>query len=204
MSLEDQEQALLGLVEDFRRAECQRLREKARREAATLLRQARQEARARVHRAIMRERETAASRIRAAQAALEARRRVSRQRRSMALLAAAWPRLAPALRARWQTVDGRRTWVDAALRQALQQLPAGHWKIRCPQGWPQDERDDVVVGLTQRLGEAPELLSDATVEAGLVIESGAACLDASLKGLLADRESIEARILAALDEDTPS
>ncbi len=204
MSPEDPEQALLGLVDDYRQAECRRLHDEARRKAATLLRQARRKARARIHRAIMQERETAASRIRAAQAALEARRRVSLQRRNLAMLAAAWPRLAPALRARWQTVDGRRTWVDAALGQALRQLPAGRWRIWYPEGWPRDERDGVFAGLAQRLGEAPEFLSDAAVEAGLVFESGAARLDASLKGLLEDREAIDARILAVLDEGASS
>ncbi len=194
----------MALIDDYRRGECQRLHDNARREAATLLRQARREARARVHRAVLRERETAASRIRAAQVALEARRRVSRQRRNMALLAAAWPRLAPALRERWQAVEGRRVWVHAALEEALRQLPVGRWRIRHPQDWPPDERSRVAAELEQRLGAAPELLYDETLEAGLVFQSGSGTLDASLTGLLADREAVEARILAVLGGGTPS
>ena len=49
---------------------------------------------------------------------------------------------------------------------------------------------------TEALGVEPQLRADPTIEAGLVIDSGGACLDGSLRGLLADRQRLEARLLS--------
>jgi hypothetical protein len=47
-------------------------------------------------------------------------------------------------------------------------------------------------------GRALRFLADPGIAAGLIIEGGAAVLDASLDGLLADRQRLEARLLALL------
>ena len=94
--------------------------------------------------------------------------------------------------------EGRRRWVGQCVRQALGSLPAGPWTLRHAAGWPAIEQQAVREELTRALGVEPQLRSDSIIEAGLVIDSGGACLDGSLRGLLADRHRLEARLLALL------
>ncbi len=110
----------------------------------------------------------------------------------------AQPLLQLGLRQRWQDADGRRAWVARCVRQALGSLPAGAWILRHAPGWPPPEQQAVREELGRALGVEPQLRSDADIEAGLIIDSGGACLDGSLRGLLADRQRLEARLLALL------
>jgi F0F1-type ATP synthase delta subunit len=94
--------------------------------------------------------------------------------------------------------------VERCIRQARAALPAGAWTLRHASGWTPLEQQAVREELTRRLGVEPQLRSDATIEAGLIIDSGGACLDASLGGLLADRSRLEARLLALLAAENPT
>ena len=84
------------------------------------------------------------------------------------------------------------------VRAALGSLPAGAWTLRHPPGWPPAEQQAVREELGRELGAEPQCRGDAGIEAGLIIDSGGACLDGSLQGLLADRQRLEARLLALL------
>ncbi len=199
MSVSEQEQALLAVVEAYRSAECERLRTEAEKEAAGLLLEARREARRRVHRAAQRERERAAVRIRTARAELDTRRREHQQRLGWALLEVALGQLEQALLERWGQADTRRLWIEVALEWALARLPAGPWTVRHPPGWPEAERTAFHRALASKsrdrgVGFQP----DEAVRAGLIISSDRTSLDASVQGLFADRQAIEAELLALM------
>ncbi len=198
MSLGQQEQALLALVEEYRAAECSRLQAEAETEAAALLHSARREARQRVHHAVERARERAALRIRGGEAELDTRRREHRQRLGWALLSIARGQLEEALMSRWSRADSRRSWIEAAAARALASLPAGPLMVVHPPDWPESERSTLVSRARDR---EVSFRVDPGLRAGLFISSGGTSLDATVAGLLADTQAVDADLLAGLGEE---
>jgi hypothetical protein len=212
MSLEENTRTLLGLVEQYRETRCTEAWANAREVGEELLRQARREARRRVHEAILEVRGHADSELRAAAAALETHRRMYHQQHCSRLLEAVWTRLPAALTRRWQEPRARARWVDAALAAALDLLPREQtpWSVRHPPDWPHHEAAALTERLAEALGEDPaavrqgsaavHLVPDPKLHAGLIIAAGGAALDAGLEGLLSDKTGIEAHALGLLEE----
>jgi hypothetical protein len=202
MSLEERELGLLKLVAEQRDETCRRLIAEAERSARELLRQTHRKQRAHLHRRVLEERARIHARIQAVEAERVTRERRQQARSSAGVLEQAWPLLQAGLQRRWQDGEGRRRWVQRCVREAVGALPAGPWTVRHAPGWTAAEQQAVRDELTRLLGVEPQLRSDAGIEAGLIIDSGGACLDGSLDGLLADRQRLEARLLALLAGET--
>jgi hypothetical protein len=200
VNLEEREQGLLRLVESYRETECRALLETAQHDAAELINRSYREERARLHQRVLAERADARERIQAARAERETRERAGGERASARILAIAWPRLEAALRARWQEPSGRQSWVRGVLDQARHLLPRGTWTLRHAPEWPEAEWQTLVAELGAELGDAPRLIADGSLSAGLTVEGAGAVLDGSLEGLLKDRSRIEARLLALMQE----
>ena len=204
MTLEDRERRLLELVDEHREGECRRLLKRAEEEARALVRQAYGNARRRAGRLAAAERLRARGRIEAAKAEKATRDRMSRERRQLALLETAWPRLEAALLRRWRQPADRRRWLEQAMDLARRVLPGPLWSIRHAADVGPDEQAALAGELAPGLVQPPEVRPDLGIRAGLVIRSGDAVLDATLDALLADRRSLEARLLAILmSEDRP-
>lgn len=203
MSLEENEQRLLELVAQRREQECRQLRQRAEEEARELLRAAYRKARTQLHENAESARNRARTRIGAARAELETRRRQHAQQLGSVLLAAARERLPQRLARRWADPAARAAWIRSALEQAVAALPGGRWRIRHPAGLARSERDALRKAVQRRLPQAPELVADGELEAGLVFDSAGVTLDASSTGLVADRDAIEARLLALLNLEHP-
>jgi hypothetical protein len=198
MSLEERERALLRLVVEQRDEACRRLFAEAEEAATEILRETHRKERAHLHKRVVDERARIQARIQAIEAERVTRERRQQARSSAGILEQAWPLLRQGLERRWQDAEGRQQWVERCVQEALGALPAGPWTLRHPPGWPAAEEQAVREELTRALGVEPQLRSDSAIEAGLIIDSGGACLDASLNGLLGDRPRLEARLLALL------
>lgn len=196
MSLEEREQALIRLVDDYEAAECRDILATARADVARRLSLTHRQARALLHERVMAERSNARARIQAIRAERETRRRASVEHANARLLELAWPRLRRTLQARWQDPETRRHWIRFALAEAGRALPAAVWTIRHPPDWDAREREETAERISTQSGHAPRWLPDDGLAAGLAIESQGAILDASLDGLLGDRQRLEARLLA--------
>ena len=196
MTLEQREQDLLKLVSDYREQECGRIFAEAEQRARELLRQTYARERAGLHQSILVERARAHSLIRAAEAERTTRARRRGERLDAALVAAAWPRLVAALKARWANPETRVRWVDHALSEAERRLPCGDWLVRYAEGWPEDERMTAQGRIEALCGAGARFNADVHVSAGLMIATDGAELDLSLEGLLRDRQRVEARLLA--------
>jgi len=200
MNVEDRAKELLRLVETYRAQECREVMDRARAEVREILRRAWQRERAHLHTSVEAERTRARALIQAARAERATRERTSGDRRNARLLALAWPRLRALLQARWQDPEGREAWVAQGLTTALDALPAGHWTVQHSPDWLAPEEAEPCIALAERLARrgapAPRFVPDPGVAAGLIVECGAARLDASLDGLLLDRPRLEARLLA--------
>ncbi|GMV47145.1 MAG: hypothetical protein AMXMBFR66_25430 [Pseudomonadota bacterium] len=211
MSLAERTDALLALIEDDRRAQCESVLVEARAQAAALAAQARAQARAQLHEALQRERARLADALAAARAELQTRRRLHEQRRIEALLARGWQRLPQVLAARWSGADTRRAWIAQALERALELLPrpgrqtgaaadAGAWTVAWGGDWPEAERLDTAARIAQRTGAAPAWRQDARIAAGLRIGAAGNVVDATAAGLLADRDEVGGRLIGLLQE----
>lgn len=192
--------ALLELLQEHADQRCEQIRREAGEQARELVRNAYREARQHVHRGIEEERLHARRRIEAARAQLETRNRQHYRDAVSHTLKRAWNRLQRALTLRWKSSDGRRQWVGSLVERALASLPQAPWRIEHPSDWATDELGKWQSRIETRSGAQCVFAVDEDLSAGLRICAGGACLDGTLHGLLANREEIEAQLLAHLEE----
>jgi len=203
MNPPDPERALLDLVEADRVERCTAIGREADEAAQALLRDARKSARERVGEAMKVERRRLRDRLAALDAALATQTRLHEQRRLRALLDEAWRRLPIALEARWRDAGGRREWTRQILDGARSELERGDWSLRYAPGWPDEERDAAIAELAAAGFPVVAATPDAAMRAGLQVRSRGNVLDATLAGLLADRNAIGARTLDELSRSGP-
>jgi hypothetical protein len=206
MNLQQRTQALLDLVHAHSAERCEALLAPARAQAREIRRAAIGEARQRVRTTIAEARDRLAVEVGAAQARLATDRRLVAQRRASALLDRAWAELRARMKARWSQPAARARWLDTHLQRALDALPrdeASPWRIVLPPATPADERERAQ-RLLQRHGVAQVIVEDdPRLQAGVLVRAGANTLDATLDGLLADRTTLEGRLLQRVLEANP-
>lgn len=197
--IERQMQALLALLEEDRKRQCDALSADAQARARSVVQQAHRDARARMRAAFIAERQRLDDRVKAAAARLQAERRISEQERRAQLLRLAWQMLPQALLERWRNPEQRGKWVAQAIDSAHRLLPRETWTLRVAPGWSPAEREQTLQATARRLGAMPRCSELAELQAGLLIIAGEGRLDATIGGLLADRSAIEARLLEYLE-----
>lgn len=195
--------ALLEIVERDRDERRRVVAEEADARAREIVGEARRAARRKVGAAIADARRRGRARIESARASLETASRTRRNEASRKLLDATWPALPSALREAWDDDDARARWLDAAIDVAARMLPLGTWTIAHPDDLDAGEAARVSARVREITGTEPELSPDADVHAGARVSVGSACLDATIRGLLADRRSIEGRLLAEMWKEQP-
>lgn len=198
-TVDSQMQAMLTLLEEDRRRQCDALIADAQARARGVLRQAQRDARARMRAAFAAERQRLDQQIKAAAARLQTERRLREQERLAQLLRLGWQMLPEALLERWQDPGRRRKWVAQAIDSAQRLLPREMWTLSVAPGWPAAEREQALQSVASRLGYMPDCSELAELQAGLLIIAAGNRLDATLGGLLADRAAIEARLLDYLE-----
>jgi hypothetical protein len=121
--------------------------------------------------------------------------RLSVQRHAAAAIREALPMLREALSALWQERQSRHHWSGAAAELCAARLHPGAWRLTHPAGWPGEEQQAfaAMCGHDDITFEA-----DASLRAGLIVESDGAILDATPAGLLADEAAIAAQLLCEI------
>jgi hypothetical protein len=199
MSLQQQTQALLDLVEADRAQRCAQVLGDASTRAAALRAQAGAEARAHLRQTFDEQRRLEREHIAAALARLATQRRLHEQQRNAALLQLAWQQLPAALQARWRQAGARRDWVAQVVASARTRLPSRGWRIVHAPDWPDEERQALAQALAAELGSPPRFEADPAIAAGLKVAVDGNVIDGSLAGLLADRPSLGAQLLRRLE-----
>jgi hypothetical protein len=192
-----QAEALLQQVTDDRERRCAALRAAAESQAKQIVSSARTEARNTVHHAVIQERARMDLGMRQARARadIEARRR--ERQKSRELLEQMWTTIEGVLERRWQEPAARRAWIDAAMGQATALLAGRAWLIES--GGPElteQERSELTARAHARGAKTLELSLQPAMPPGLKIRADHVCIDATVAGLLAQRDSIEAAFLA--------
>ena len=174
--------ALLATIEEYRRARCDEYLAAAR---------------AKVRAVLTEERERLESEVASRQARLQTERRLAQQRGVSALLGEAWPLLRSALEEAWGTPASRLRWASRHLALAAGLLPGRGWRVCHASGLSGEERARLAHAL--EAGDI-EWVEAPALRAGLVIEAGRNFLDASLDGVLAERQALESRLLVLLED----
>lgn len=191
---------LLDVVDQDSKARCAEILGAAQAEAGALRAASMREARLSLRAALRAERAGAAARVAAAHAQVEAEQRRALQRRATLAVAAGEAMLPAALQTAWKDPQRRRPWLEQAVERAAQTLPRGAWRIR----HAPDLGADDIAWLQQRLGETgladASFEADAGIEAGIEIQAGAARLEATPAGLLADRAWVCGRLLQLMEQ----
>lgn len=193
-------QHLLAQLDTHRQTRCEELLAQARSGARQEIGNAHQQARARVHQAVINLREHTRQQLVSAAARQQTRERQMRQHQDQALLDRAWQPLQDLLLQRWQDPVTRQLWVDQLLEQAARVLVGTSWKIRHPPDWPGSERGALESRLVKLHGYAPVFSAQPSINAGLLIAADQTRVDGTIEGLLHDRSRIEALLLARLNE----
>jgi hypothetical protein len=194
-----QMEALLRRVAREQEMLSRRARDAAQEQARNIVERARDEARLRLRQATEDAHQSHERALADRRAALDTSARQREQALLSELLDRAWRILPDELAAVWADAAARRKWCTAACAIARRiVLGEGRYTVELDPALAEDEA----------LGLAHELAGDdadakvcriAGLGPGLRIRRGLACVDATITGLLASRERVEAELLAELD-----
>ena len=187
---------LLDVVEQHRDEKCAAIRTSAQAEAKAQLRTAWREARQRLHNDNIETRRGVEQALASHEAQLQTRRRQLRQADDEVLLATARTALQAALQQRWQQPKSRQQWCEGLINAAVTTLDGKVWTVEYPADWPMSEHDALRERIHSLCGKTPRLQASADISAGLRICADRTCVDATINGLLQDRERIDAELLA--------
>lgn len=193
--------AFLAVVESDRDERCDAVLAEAKQKAREIERAARRDARLRVARAVRDARARSQAEVDAARAALGTEERQLAYDVKKTLLERGMARLEKALSARWSATDGRRRWIDALVKRAGALLPAGVWQVQYPADFDANELADLAECVRRFSSETPNLTSNDHAGQGLCIEASGASLDGTLRGLFANRNEVEGRMLLEISSD---
>jgi len=198
--LDNKVRHLLDVVIQHRDEKCAAIRVNAEAEARALLRTAWREARQRMHSENAETRRRVEHALASHEAQQQTRARQQRQADDAILLVAARAALQAALLQRWQQPASRQQWCEALVNAAVITLDGKEWTVEHPADWPVSEHDALLQHITSLCGKAPRLQAQADISAGLRICADGTCMDATINGLLHDRERSDAELLALCNE----
>jgi hypothetical protein len=195
-----QASALLETLRADRERRCRAELDAAAERARSIERAARAEARAKFAAARELERQRYEQALQRARAAVDTRLRERAHASGRALVASAWQQLPAALVRQWQDAGGRAHWIRRAVQEARRRLRGTDWQVEHAPGLTDAERRQCVADGAP----AARFAEDPALDAGLRIRAEGAVLDATVAGLLADRERVTAGLLAVLERTPPS
>ncbi|WP_137700700.1 hypothetical protein [Marimonas lutisalis] len=198
---------LVARIDSGAQAECDRILAEAQDEANAIVTAARAQARdrlraeiAELRRAGAREKAKVMSRIDTELRQLHQQQAAKAQDRGLA-------RLCAALDALWQDQAARVAWCDQALQEAGRHLMLGAWRIEHPRNWPEVERSAILEKVETLCGVSPETCVSDAIQAGLLIRSDTAWIDATSQTLCREstrlRALFQAELQAMMDEVQP-
>jgi hypothetical protein len=202
--VEAQTEALLRRVAREQETRCRRARDAAQEQARSIVKRAWEEARTRLRQAVQDERRALEQSLADRRAALETVARQQELSVLRELMDEAWRGLPGALEAAWNDVDARREWCASACGLALRVLNhAQGLEVEFDADASRDCADRIRAALGDSAPGAVALKPVSGLGPGLRIRAGRASVDATVPGLLASRERIEAELLAEIEALAP-
>jgi len=196
--LDMQVYSLLARMHAARDENCRRLREAASAQAHEIVADARRRARQRVKEAVVEKRRQVEEHCRRARVELETRGRAERFAELGHHLEAGLSALPGVLAGRWADDDARREWCRCVLEGARATLRPGRWVLTLAPGPAAGDQEALAEAASRAAGEPVELREDPALEAGLLVAHDGARYDGTVGGLMADRNRVQAALLAEL------
>ena len=196
--LDMQVYSLLARMHAARDENCRRLREAATAQAHEIVTDARRRARLRVKEAVVEKRRQVAEHCRRARVEMETRSRAERFAELGSRLEAGLSALPGVLAGQWADEAARRDWCREVLEGAAATLRPGRWGLTLAPGTGAEEREALAAAASRAAGGPVELREDPALEAGLLVTHDGARYDGTLGGLMADRNRVQAALLAEL------
>lgn len=195
--LDAQVQRLLAIVQAYQQEQCDALLSQAQQEAQGIVRQAYQLARSNIHEDIQLTRQHIRDTMAAARAKQHTRMMQQSHTAALSFLEQCWQALQPGLQVRWQQPEYRRQWVAKILATATAVLPASDWRIEHPADFSKEEQQQLVAQAQALADHRLDFNSAPELTAGIRISADGASVDGSLQGLMSDRTTLEALLLAS-------
>jgi hypothetical protein len=195
-TLDSKVRHLLDVVVQHRDEKCAAIRATAQAEVNVLLRTAWREARERLHNDNVETRRRVEHTLASHAAQQQTRRRQQRQASDGILLITARAALQAALLQHWRQSESRQQWCEQLVKAAATTLDGKVWTVEHPVDWPMSEHDALLQQINSLCGKTPRFQAKADISAGLRICADSTCVDATIDGLLHDRERIDAELLA--------
>jgi hypothetical protein len=196
--LDMQVYALLGRMHAVRDESCRKLREAAAAQAQEVIADARRRARQRVKEAVVEKRRQVAEHCRRARVEMETRSRAERFAELGGRLEAGLSALPGVLARQWADEAARRAWCRQVLEGAAATLRPGRWVLTLAPGPGAADREALAQAASRAAGGPVELREDPALEAGLLVAHDGARYDGTIGGLMADRNRVQAALLAEL------
>lgn len=189
---------LLDVVTESRNKRCAKAHEDAQEQVNEIMRQAHAQCRKRMHRHVNILREKYRVRSSSAYARNQTLLRNQHQKADRAVLDVAWPVLREAMQALWDKPISRGEWVDAAIANASDSLLGHAWSVEYPRGINDEELKMLKQKVARSQGSEPRLVAKDDIVAGIRITVDGTVSDATLDGLLNQKEAIEASMIARI------
>ena len=187
---------LLGIVVENREKRCTEVRNNAWQQAREIIRQAHTKSRARMHRHINALRDKQRQRVSSAIARNQTLLRQQHQKADRAIIDMAWPILREAMQALWNDTASRQNWLDAVMATAADRLLQPDIRIEHSLNMSEQELSRIKQQWFNSNGNEPDLQGCEDIDAGIRIIAQGTVIDATLDGLLKQRTSIEALLIA--------
>jgi hypothetical protein len=191
---------LLEVVIENRDKRCLEIRENALLQVKETIRRAHKRSHKRFHRHADSLREKYRLSVTSAQARNQTQLRQQRHEIDRGLIDAAWPLLNDAMLALWNETKSRQVWLDSATALAVSLLLEHQWQIEHPLDFSEENANSLRKELTDKIGKAPVMLACEDIQAGVRIIAHGTVVDATGKGLLQHKSSIEAILLARIKQ----
>lgn len=195
-ALDIQVNALMQRVTHEREQRCSALRAAARSQGDAIVTAAYREARSMVHQAVIQERARIEQGLKQAEARAQLEARQRDERHSLARLQQMWANVGPVLERRWCSPQQRRSWIEAALSSAGVLIAGRAWRIEHGGGWREEEQAELEALAIHEGAATVKWRLDTTIAAGLRICAPGVCVDATVAGLVAQRDAVESMFLA--------
>ena len=198
--LEAQAEAMLRRLAREQEIRSRALLDHASEQADDVVSRAWREARTRIREAVAEERKSVEQALAARQAEIESSVLKKEQLAVRHVLDLAWVKLREKLEQRWEQQAARERWCRSACALALDSVLAEYsLVIEFDPDVSSDEGETARAYLSDIGSGQVETRACPGIGPGLRIRAGRACIDATIDGLLAARESVEADLLAEFD-----
>lgn len=194
---------LLEVIESNRKKRCDEQYKQARAQAREIVGKAYARGRIRLGRHVSELRQKYRVQTSFAHARNQTLMRQQHQHADRSILDIAWPMLHEAMQDLWDMPETRKAWLDGAVNSAVSRLSGKHWLVEHPPDLDKDERTALKQGAGIPAATRIRFSVCRDIEAGIRIRVGDTVVDATLTGLLHDRQAVEGRLIAMIRHAMP-